>query len=206
MKDEAGTTLKPCPKCGSDNDLEIRSNRSMSVTQVYCDCGHSFQSRCFEENAGAHWNKHCKKAKSMTEQAVAEEYEEAMCELDKHGIPRSEGDGPTLTLKGRMLRFLVRMTSPSNVQVEPTPEREARREPKSVAFGRSARSVCWAPGSLSSPRQRKHLWHERGRKSTSNLVGIGLDFLGWNEMSYFEAGALNSCNACGSLSESLRTS
>lgn len=36
--------------------------------------------------------------------------------LDKHGIPRSEGDAPTLTLKGRMLRFLVRMTSPSNAK------------------------------------------------------------------------------------------
>ena len=31
---------------------------------------------------------------------------------------------------------------PPNVQLEPTPERAARREPKSAAFGRSARSVC----------------------------------------------------------------
>lgn len=31
---------------------------------------------------------------------------------------------------------------PHNVQLEPTPERAARRETKSAAFGRSARSVC----------------------------------------------------------------
>ena len=42
---------------------------------------------------------------------VAGEYEEAMQELDKYGIPRADGDGPTFTLRGRMLRFLVRMTS-----------------------------------------------------------------------------------------------
>jgi hypothetical protein len=42
---------------------------------------------------------------------VADEYEEAMQELDKYGIPRADGDGPIFTLRGRMLRFLVRMTS-----------------------------------------------------------------------------------------------
>lgn len=44
----------------------------------------------------------------------ADEYEEAMQELDRHGIPRADGPGDnglTLSLKGRMLRFLVRMTS-----------------------------------------------------------------------------------------------
>ena len=45
---------------------------------------------------------------------IADEYEEAMQELDRHGIPRADGDGPTFTLRGRMLRFLVRMTSNLN--------------------------------------------------------------------------------------------
>ena len=45
---------------------------------------------------------------------AADEYVEAMQELDRHGIPRADGPGDnglTLSLKGRMLRFLVRMTS-----------------------------------------------------------------------------------------------
>ena len=45
---------------------------------------------------------------------AADEYEEAMHELDRHGIPRTDGladNELTLSLKGRMLRFLVRMTS-----------------------------------------------------------------------------------------------
>lgn len=48
----------------------------------------------------------------------ADEYEEAMQELDRHGIPRADGpsdNGLTLSLKGRMLRFLVRMTSNAEV-------------------------------------------------------------------------------------------
>lgn len=60
MKDESGTVLLPCPECGEVDELAIDSNRSMSVSQVTCDCGHSFQSRCFEENIGLHWNRHCK--------------------------------------------------------------------------------------------------------------------------------------------------
>ena len=47
---------------------------------------------------------------------VAGEYEEAMQELDKYGIPRADGDGPTFTLRGRILRFLVRMTSNAGVK------------------------------------------------------------------------------------------
>lgn len=49
---------------------------------------------------------------------VAGEYEEAMQELDKYGIPRADGDGPTFTLRGRILRFLVRMTSNALAQAD----------------------------------------------------------------------------------------
>ena len=49
----------------------------------------------------------------------ADEYVEAMQELDRHGIPRTDGladNELTLSLKGRMLRFLVRMTSNAGVK------------------------------------------------------------------------------------------
>ncbi|TYC51427.1 hypothetical protein ETQ85_24385 [Zoogloea oleivorans] len=49
----------------------------------------------------------------LAQMQKVEEYDEAMSELDKIGIPRSDGSGPTFTLRGRMLRFLIRMTSPS---------------------------------------------------------------------------------------------
>lgn len=52
--------------------------------------------------------------KSEWPSRAADEYEEAMHELDRHGIPRTDGladNELTLSLKGRMLRFLVRMTS-----------------------------------------------------------------------------------------------
>lgn len=64
MKDESGTILKPCPECGEDEDLSIYSCRSMGLSEVSCDCGHIFQSRCFEENIGKHWNKHVKNYKA----------------------------------------------------------------------------------------------------------------------------------------------
>ena len=41
-----------------------------------------------------------------------------------------------------LVRELLAAQLRPNVQLEPTPERAARREPKSAAFGRSARSVC----------------------------------------------------------------
>lgn len=56
--------------------------------------------------------------KSEWPSRAADEYEEAMHELDRHGIPRTDGladNELTLSLKGRMLRFLVRMTSNANV-------------------------------------------------------------------------------------------
>lgn len=59
----------------------------------------------------------------------ADEYEEAMQELDRHGIPRADGPGDnglTLSLKGRMLRFLVRMTS--NAKVSGRPHHETEKE------------------------------------------------------------------------------
>ena len=52
---------------------------------------------------------------------AADEYVEAMQELDRHGIPRADGPGDnglTLSLKGRMLRFLVRMTSNALAQAD----------------------------------------------------------------------------------------
>lgn len=64
MKDENGRILKPCPECGEDEDLSIDSCRSMGLSEVSCDCGHIFQSKCFEENIGKHWNKHVKNYKA----------------------------------------------------------------------------------------------------------------------------------------------
>lgn len=60
LRDESGTTLRPCPDCGRDDELAIDSCGSMGLSQVRCDCGHVFQSRAYEENIGRHWNKHCK--------------------------------------------------------------------------------------------------------------------------------------------------
>lgn len=60
VRDESGTILKPCPACGHDDELVIDSCGAMGLSQVQCDCGHVFQSRCYEENIGRHWNKHCK--------------------------------------------------------------------------------------------------------------------------------------------------
>ena len=60
----------------------------------------------------------------------ADEYEEAMQELDRHGIPRADGPGDnglTLSLKGRMLRFLVRMTS--NAELCGVPSGTSERAP-----------------------------------------------------------------------------
>lgn len=64
IKDESGTTLKPCPECGCDDDLEIDSSRDAGMSWVNCnDCDHHFQSRCREENIGKHWNKHVARVK-----------------------------------------------------------------------------------------------------------------------------------------------
>lgn len=60
MTDESGTKLSVCPECKDDEWLDIDSCGSMQITTVSCDCGHTFQSKCFEENVGRHWNKHCK--------------------------------------------------------------------------------------------------------------------------------------------------
>jgi len=59
MKDESGTTLKPCPGCGWGDELSIASNSSLQISEVSCGCGHVFQSGCWEENIGRHWNRHC---------------------------------------------------------------------------------------------------------------------------------------------------
>ena len=63
IRDESGRKLKPCPECKSDQFLQIDSCGHMGISQVTCDCGHVFESRCYEENIGRHWNKHCKNFK-----------------------------------------------------------------------------------------------------------------------------------------------
>jgi len=63
-KDESGTVLKPCPRCKSSEDLSIDSCNSLGITVIQCECGHIYQSKCFEENIGKHWNKHVKSYKA----------------------------------------------------------------------------------------------------------------------------------------------
>ena len=58
--DESGTKLKACPICHQDNQLSIESSGSLCISQVACECGHKFQSGCYEENIGRYWNKHVK--------------------------------------------------------------------------------------------------------------------------------------------------
>jgi hypothetical protein len=60
MKDESGTVLKPCPVCETDDELSIDSCGSLGFSEVQCACGYTYQSKCFEENIGKHWNKHIK--------------------------------------------------------------------------------------------------------------------------------------------------
>ena len=50
--------MKPCPDCGSNEELYIDSCGSMELTVVDCDCGHRFQSGCVEDNIVKHWNRH----------------------------------------------------------------------------------------------------------------------------------------------------
>jgi len=59
--DDNGTRLKDCPICKDFSDLTISSCRSMQVSEVRCDCGYTFQSKCWEVNIGRHWNKHLNK-------------------------------------------------------------------------------------------------------------------------------------------------
>lgn len=64
IKDESGATLKPCPNCGCEDDLEIDSSSAAEQSWVNCnDCDHHFQSKCREENIGRYWNKHVNSVK-----------------------------------------------------------------------------------------------------------------------------------------------
>jgi len=70
IKDENGTTLKPCPQCGCDDDFEIDSSSAAELSWVTCnDCDYQFQSKCREENIGRHWNKHIKEKAAAIREA-----------------------------------------------------------------------------------------------------------------------------------------
>lgn len=59
------TKMKPCTDCKSAEFLTIDSSGSMGITEVSCDCGHVFQSECFEENVAKYWNRHVRSANAQ---------------------------------------------------------------------------------------------------------------------------------------------
>jgi len=62
------TKMMPCPECGSD-DVFVDSSGSQEITVVECDCGHRFQSGCYEENIARYWNRHVRAYLSSPPQA-----------------------------------------------------------------------------------------------------------------------------------------
>jgi len=50
--------LKPCPKCGCPDDLELDSNADAEASWIECHwCEHRMQARCDEETLTYRWNK-----------------------------------------------------------------------------------------------------------------------------------------------------
>ena len=51
--------LKPCPKCGCPDELELDSSSSIAeASWIDCHwCDHKMQAKCDEETLAARWNK-----------------------------------------------------------------------------------------------------------------------------------------------------
>jgi len=50
--------LKPCPKCGCPEELELDSNSDAEASWIEChNCEHRMQARCDEETLADQWNK-----------------------------------------------------------------------------------------------------------------------------------------------------
>ena len=50
--------LKPCPKCGCPDELELDSSSASEASWIEChNCEYRMQSRCDEETLEERWNK-----------------------------------------------------------------------------------------------------------------------------------------------------
>jgi hypothetical protein len=50
--------LKPCPKCGCPDELELDSNADAEASWIECHyCEHRMQARCDEETLAERWNR-----------------------------------------------------------------------------------------------------------------------------------------------------
>lgn len=55
--------LKPCPKCGCPDELELDSSSAAEASWVQCHhCDHRMQARCDEETLAERWNRVDRKA------------------------------------------------------------------------------------------------------------------------------------------------